>query len=170
MKKNFKSYIFKTKKNKSLILSKAQVSQRFELSTVEKKCFSYDQISTSRFKVFIESNKNLILTIKDEKRIVGYILFLLRKGSFKSRLYSICIDPDYSGQGIAKEVMNQSLFFLKDELKHTHVKLEVKPSNKNAITLYENLGFKKVGRIKNFYTDGEDALVYRKELNKEGQR
>lgn len=156
--------ILKTTKGLSLTLSEARIKDAEELETLEKKCFSYDQISKSKFKYFIESNKNLFLIIKDDKQIIGYILFLLRKGSLKSRLYSVCVDPSLSGQGIAKLVLIQTLSYLKDILNHTQVKLEVKPSNKNAIALYENLGFKLKIRIKNFYTDGEDALGYQKDL------
>ena len=40
------------------------------------------------------------------------------------------------------------------------VGLEVRPSNREALPLYESLGFKVVGRRKGYYYDtGEDALV-----------
>jgi [ribosomal protein S18]-alanine N-acetyltransferase len=40
------------------------------------------------------------------------------------------------------------------------VRLEVRTSNDNAIRMYENFGFKVIGRRKGYYTDnGEDAMV-----------
>ena len=41
-----------------------------------------------------------------------------------------------------------------------HVTLEVRPSNGDAVRLYQRFGFRVVGRRKNYYRDdGEDALV-----------
>lgn len=37
--------------------------------------------------------------------------------------------------------------------------LEVKSKNTNAINLYQNLGFKKVHERKNYYKDGDTALI-----------
>jgi ribosomal-protein-alanine N-acetyltransferase len=37
--------------------------------------------------------------------------------------------------------------------------LEVKDSNKVAIALYENFGFKKISQRKNYYSDGSNADI-----------
>jgi ribosomal-protein-alanine N-acetyltransferase len=40
------------------------------------------------------------------------------------------------------------------------ITLEVRASNDNAMRMYENFGFKVIGRRKGYYTDnGEDAIV-----------
>jgi ribosomal-protein-alanine N-acetyltransferase len=45
------------------------------------------------------------------------------------------------------------------------ISLEVRPSNAAALRLYDKLGFKEVGRRKNYYSDThEDALVMRAAL------
>lgn len=45
------------------------------------------------------------------------------------------------------------------------ISLEVRPSNTAALRLYAKLGFREVGRRKNYYTDThEDALVMRASL------
>jgi ribosomal-protein-alanine N-acetyltransferase len=47
----------------------------------------------------------------------------------------------------------------------TRVTLEVRPSNRVALTLYEKLGFRVVARRKGYYSDThEDALVMRRRL------
>jgi len=44
------------------------------------------------------------------------------------------------------------------------VVLEVRPSNRAAVNLYEKFGFKKVARQARYYFDGEDADVMLKDL------
>ena len=46
--------------------------------------------------------------------------------------------------------------------------LEVRPTNVEALTLYESLGFRVIGRRKGYYFDtGEDALVMEARLSAE---
>jgi ribosomal-protein-alanine N-acetyltransferase len=44
------------------------------------------------------------------------------------------------------------------------VVLEVRPSNRAAVNLYEKFGFRKVARRPRYYADGEDADVMLKDL------
>jgi len=46
-------------------------------------------------------------------------------------------------------------------LKHMHgeVILQVRKSNKGAIEFYKKLGFKVKKEIRNYYMDGEDAIL-----------
>jgi ribosomal-protein-alanine N-acetyltransferase len=38
--------------------------------------------------------------------------------------------------------------------------LEVRPSNQQAIKLYQRYGFRELGRRKGYYPDNEDALLF----------
>ena len=42
--------------------------------------------------------------------------------------------------------------------------LEVREGNSSAILLYRSCGFKAAGRRKNYYSNGEDALLMEREL------
>ena len=39
--------------------------------------------------------------------------------------------------------------------------LEVRPTNSSAIKLYEKLGFENISVRKKYYSDGEDAMVFK---------
>ena len=64
--------------------------------------------------------------------------------------------PKLQGKGIMTEMLQSfARFFGK---KSTTLFLEVHPDNKNAIKVYNNLGFK-VSRVrKSYYSDGKDCL------------
>jgi ribosomal-protein-alanine N-acetyltransferase len=59
------------------------------------------------------------------------------------------------GRAIFAALVNRSY-----ALNANFISLEVRPNNEPAIHLYENFGFKVIGRRRGYYTDnGEDALV-----------
>ena len=68
------------------------------------------------------------------------------------------VDPAFRGRGIARilmaEVLDRARLSRSEE-----VYLEVRPSNTAARQLYESLGFRQVERRRDYYSDGEDALV-----------
>lgn len=131
-----------------------------KLNELENLCFSYDQISRPKFKAFIQKPTSQLMVLKDKDKVIGYVLTLFRKNSDKCRIYSLCVHPDYSGQGLAGLIMGGKLDVLRSLGKFKLARLEVKISNLTAIKIYERLGFTYTKTIKEFYSDGEDALIY----------
>ena len=80
-----------------------------------------------------------------------------------------CFDMPWSRQSFWQEASNDKAYYLlaldgeiikiSQERKANAMTLEVRPSNKGAIHLYESLGFKSVGRRRGYYEDGEDAEI-----------
>lgn len=83
-------------------------------------------------------------------------------------LLNLCIANEAQGKGYGKAM----LLFVIDKMKQvcSRVNLEVRPTNKIAISLYDKHDFVKVGYKEDYYTnpDGshEDAIVLSKALNK----
>ena len=138
----------------------ARHSDVLQLVSLENLSFNYDQLSKKQFTKFIGDGKNLIWLLEIDKKIAGYALVFFRKNSKKTRMYSLCIHPDLKGLGLGKELM-MDVFRQLRKKKMESMKLEVKVSNVVGINLYESLGFLLKERIKEFYSDGEDAFVYR---------
>ncbi len=77
-----------------------------------------------------------------------------KKESFSlSEIQLIFTDPDFSAKGHASELLN------KLKTCSQEVWLDVHPKNKKAISLYLSMGFKEVGRRKNYYFDGSEAIL-----------
>lgn len=77
---------------------------------------------------------------------------------------SLSVDPDYRRRGIAKILF---IKLINAVLKRgaTVVVLEVRPSNKAAIKLYDSFGFQIVDRVKNYYGD-EDGWIMAREFQR----
>ena len=65
--------------------------------------------------------------------------------------------------GVGTFLMGEALSFVKN-LGRERVLLEVRQSNLPAVNLYGKFGFKEISVRKNYYKDGENALVMVKEI------
>ena len=74
---------------------------------------------------------------------------------------------DSRRQGVAEEILGAFLRFGEAHL--AFLTLEVRAGNAPAIALYEKLGFREVGRRKNYYrAEHEDALLMTVEFDRHG--
>jgi [ribosomal protein S18]-alanine N-acetyltransferase len=93
----------------------------------------------------------------DDGRVAGYLC--LWEVADEVHITNVAVRPDMRRQGIARTLLTSVI----DNARARAFKivvLEVRPSNHNALTLYESFGFKVVGRRHGYYYDtGEDALV-----------
>ena len=80
---------------------------------------------------------------------------------------NIAVFPKFRRRGVAKALLNK-VFEFAEEKELSFVSLEVRPSNTEAVSLYEKTGFKEEGRRKNFYRlPLEDALIMTKRFSYE---
>ena len=71
----------------------------------------------------------------------------------------IIVDKNYRKLGIATKLLK----YLEDSYKLDNITLEVRESNKEAISFYLKNGFKEVAKRKNYYKD-EDGILMIKNL------
>jgi ribosomal-protein-alanine N-acetyltransferase len=94
---------------------------------------------------------------REDGRIVGYIC--LWDVADELHVTNIAVHPDVRRRGIARALL-ESVFGHGRASGSRMVLLEVRPSNAEAIALYDSFGFRAVGRRRGYYYDtGEDALV-----------
>ena len=105
----------------------------------------------------IINDYTFILSYKIDNKYVAFLIYQLLYE--KAEVIDIFVLDEYRRKGIAKALLNG---MLKDKTIKS-VTLEVKESNKNAILLYNSLGFNEVAKRKGYY-NGEDALLMLKEV------
>jgi len=72
---------------------------------------------------------------------------------------NVAVYPDYQRRGIATRLLGRLFELTRDDQRRGYT-LEVRVSNRDAIGLYENLGFVRQGIRRAYYTDNrEDALI-----------
>ncbi len=91
------------------------------------------------------------------KRVLGYSCFWTLSGELQ--LVNIAVHPELRGQGLGGKLLNH-LLREAESREAEKIFLEVRPSNRAALGLYERLGFKVLYRRPRYYVpEGEDALV-----------
>ena len=97
-----------------------------------------------------------IVAIVDEE-VVGYTgLFY---GGGQGQVTNLVVHPEWREYGIGSRLLIETFEF-SYRMNLQGLSLEVRVSNDDAQTLYEKLGFTKVGVKKNYYREiGEDAYV-----------
>lgn len=96
----------------------------------------------------------------DETRIIAHGVISVAAG--ESHLLNLAVDKPYQGQGIGCKMLLHLMDIARIKSAEMML-LEVRPSNKAAIHLYESTGFNEIGYRKAYYpspTGKEDALLF----------
>ena len=128
------------------------------IEELEKECFSTPWSQTA-IKDAMEGNTAFFIAKKGEKTI-GYIGIstVLDEGY----ITNVAVNEMMRKKGIGTALLNRVFSYSKDN-NLSFVSLEVRESNREAISLYTALGFKEEGKRKNFYDKPkEDALILTK--------
>ncbi len=105
----------------------------------------------------IINDYTFILVFKENDKYVGFLIYQLLYEA--AEIIDIFVLDEYRNKGIGKALINKML----ENKQIEKVTLEVKKDNKNAIMLYNSLGFKPVSIRKGYY-EGIDAILMLKEV------
>ena len=131
-----------------------------QVAALEKLCFA-DPWSENSVASELNNDLALWLVAMNDDTVVGYIGSQTVAG--ETDVMNIAVHPDWRRRGIAQSLIECLVVELKNRGSEA-LMLEVRASNAPAIALYENLGFRQVGRRPNYYRNPkEDALILRKE-------
>lgn len=132
---------------------------------IEKQAFSRPWSEQTFTEALYSDTVSLLAAEGEDGTVLGYgeISVVLDEGC----LEKIAVAPAFRRQGIAAEILNAYLRFGEAHL--SFLTLEVRASNSAAIALYEKLGFREVGRRKNYYRElHEDAILMTVEFDRIG--
>lgn len=108
------------------------------------------------YKRISEKKNRLVLVIEAEGKAIGYIYLDIDEKNKKAE-FSIAIgEKDCRGKGYGREAAQKALQYAFNELNLNKLFLKVLTFNDPAIRLYERMGFKKEGLLRqDVFLDGE---------------
>jgi [ribosomal protein S18]-alanine N-acetyltransferase len=104
----------------------------------------------------LDKRGELAWIIEDQKELAGFLV--VRAVVAEAEILNLCVAPERRRSGLAEALLNEALA----ELRRTRVDrlfLEVRESNKAAISFYEKHNFSKTGRRPGYYRDPDEAAV-----------
>ena len=114
--------------------------------------------------IFSDANSENWVYIMDEL-VAGYIFGLIIHDEF--HLNNIAVHPEYLRRSIGKELIRHII----SRVIYRDIKvilLEVSANNIPAQKCYKSLGFTQMGIRKDYYSKGDDAILYYLDLIKNG--
>lgn len=133
------------------------------LAQLELRCFDMDILNARNFRHLISRGHAALMVAETEAVLIAYVLVLFHRNTSMARMYSLAVDPEYRGQGIAErlihDVENEAL-----SRGVVSMRLEVRRDNRPALKLYQTLGYREFAVFPGYYEDHMDALRLEKAL------
>lgn len=127
---------------------------------IERSCFS-DPWSEEMFLSELSNKNAAYFVCISDGEVAGYIGYCF--AADEADITNVAVKPSKRRMGIGSQLMEYALLSAYEQ-GIRFMALEVRVSNKKAISLYEKYGFIKAGIRKRYYSDnGEDAHIMTKE-------
>ena len=140
-----------------VLMNESHVAQIAEL---ENTCFSLPWSERS-IRSELTNPLSLWIVAVEDGVVAGYVGSQTVLG--ESDMMNLAVHPDHRRLGVGRSLVCELIKQLKEQGSRLLV-LEVRASNEPAVRLYEQLGFSRIGRRPNYYSNPkEDALILRKE-------
>ncbi len=137
-----------------------------QVAEIERTCFAKPWSEQLFADELFHDTVSLVVAEGEDGTVLGYgeLGVVLDEGC----LEKIAVDPKYRRQGVAEAILSAFLRFGQTNL--AFITLEVRERNAEAIALYEKLGFRQVGRRKDYYREvHEDAILMTREFERIGR-
>ncbi len=129
------------------------------LAQLERLCFSQPW-SENSLNSELTNQLAFFLVAQQCQNIAGYAGMQCVAG--ECYMYNVAVFPEYRGNGIGTKLV-QALIDKAIQMDAAFITLEVRQSNRQAISVYQKLGFQKAGCRKNFYAaPTEDGFIMTK--------
>jgi [ribosomal protein S18]-alanine N-acetyltransferase len=102
-----------------------------------------------------------IALVAQSETVIGFVIAWTVRD--EGEIATIAVSENARGQGIGEKLVRAALHESARRGAAT-VFLEVRPHNQSARRLYEKCGFQVVGLRKNYYRDGDDAVLMKLEI------
>lgn len=156
-----------------LSMRSAQNQEIQDIVSIEQQLFPNPWPFDAFQRLFKQDNYSILVALSNDN-VVGYVIFSLEGLSFldvlqnyspRGHILNLAVKPSFQRKGIGSLLLKRALDNIWEE-GYNKVELEVKTDNNPAINFYQARGFSKFKTIGNFYSNGDDAHLMHKNINK----
>lgn len=142
----------------SYMIRRVELSDARGVYSVERECFP-DPYPREFFDDLVQNEHDRFFVAIRDGRIIGYSVATARGKD--GHIVSVAVDPQYRRQGIGTALLSAvTRRLIEQGVEQIH--LEVRKGNGAAIAFYERMGFRAFSEIRHYYSNGEDAWVFKR--------
>ncbi len=148
----------------TIAVETASIRHLDRLCEIEKECFKEEAFSRQQIANLLGDYNSISLVAVENNRVLGFIIGALyvERNALDGHVLTIDVSPSHQRKGVGLKLLREiEEIFVERNVKTCH--LEVKEDNLKALRLYEKAGYKRTGRLKNYYGKA-DGLYLRKSL------
>jgi ribosomal protein S18 acetylase RimI-like enzyme len=119
----------------------------------------------------LQNNKKTTYSLIEEEadgKLAGFTLFgRTPLTEFTWDIYWIIVGKEFQGRGIGKSLLIKTEELIKEKTSRATIKLETSTRKKYSAArgLYKRVKFEEAGTLSNFYSEGDDMVIFYKDIN-----
>jgi len=141
--------------SQTIVCRPACIEDLERILAIESQSFRDDAFSRRQFRYLMQHAKGAFFVAVVSGIVAGYISVLVRSNRI-GRIYSLAVDRDCRGKGVAKLLIDAAVDFMRAQCIQ-RIFLEVAVDDVAAISLYEKKHFIKRSIKPGYYHSGADA-------------
>lgn len=156
---------------------KATEKEYSDLAQIYKKVFPVHNRFSKPLRTVVsslkkEAKKHELFVAVEEDRVVGGLVLIkadedVKAGHIRWKLRHIAIHPEFQHRAYGESLVKYAEMKIRSKSKTAKIELHVSENEKDALTFYERLHYKKEGELYNHYRYGEKTYVLGKTILRE---
>jgi ribosomal-protein-alanine acetyltransferase len=128
------------------------ISHLGRLCKIEKQCFEQEAFTKQQFAYLLTDYNTIGLAARVNGEIAGFAIARvdIRRNVQFGHIVTVDVAPAYRRKGIAQKLLHEVEISLR-ERGIKECRLEVRENNVAALSLYQKLGYRKVGKLEKYY-------------------
>jgi len=148
----------------TMTIEDASIRHLDKLYEIEMECFQKEAFTRLQIAYLLIDYNSISLIAKMNEKIVGFIIgrIHVERKSAIGHILTIDVSPAHRRKGVAQRLLEEiERIFSERGAKVCY--LETREDNIAALSLYQKFGYKKIGRLKNYYGNAH-GIYFRKAL------
>jgi len=135
-----------------------------KLCEIEAQCFNQEAFTKRQIAYLLVDYNTIGLVAKVNGDVAGFIISQVEveNQTLHGHIITVNVAPAYRRKGIASKMLKETEAILKGK-GVTECHLEVREDNTAALTLYQDSGYQRIGRLEKYYHD-KHGLYLKKSL------
>ena len=131
---------------------KASVEHLDRLTEIEIECFETEAFTKQQILHLLTDSNSVSLVLRVKGEIVGFVIgkTYMNRRPATGHILTIDVSPEHRRKGIGQKLLQEIENIFKDKRIEVCF-LEVRENNVGALSLYRKFGYKRVGKLSNYY-------------------